>query len=233
LYINDNQTQPNSTYHKYKDVGWPGNTWTMETSNQDFKYGRWTFAVYGREDSEFLIRNSIMPHQGNLYRVVFIFHIGALRQGVPQIAHLTPKPVKYITFGWWMTKDEDYLLTVKDLSPETTSYLTAFVSQEHEYPNATHHTWKFENVKHHYTLVLDKAKIKSNSFLSIMLSADAPTNALVTLGAQSCKFCKKTHLFQYLNISHKSKHMRSFCYQELNMRIVYSALENLKELRLL
>jgi hypothetical protein len=156
-----------------------------------------------------------------------------LRQGVPQIAHLTAKPVKYVTFGWWITKDEDYLLTVKDLSPETTSLLTAYVSQEHEFPNATHHTWKFENVKHHYTLVLDKAKLRNNTFLSIMLSSNNPTNALVTLAAQSSKYRLKSSHFQHLNISHKNNLMRSFYYQELNMHLNYSALENLKELQLL
>lgn len=130
LYINNNSNLPNSTNYAYKDASWPGNFISVLPSNNTF--GRWTFAVYGNENSYYYIHSAAGGYQG------------ALQRSQPKIGVVKKGQSAIFRTVYFSGQSSPYSIYVNQIS-SIPSHIGVYVDQfPNRFPNATNYKWKAE-----------------------------------------------------------------------------------------
>jgi len=128
LYVSSNATAPSKDVYQYKDVSWPGNFLSVVPSN--ITRGRWMYAVYGIEDSYYLIHTSTREVQG------------ALRRGEPKIGVVKKGEYAYFKLSYYLGPQAgSYYVYVNQIA-SIPGRVAVYVDQyPHTFPNATSNKW--------------------------------------------------------------------------------------------
>lgn len=151
LYINDNVTRPNRNAYKWGTKTWPGNVLSINTTDSSFKYGQYTYSVYGIIESEYFIHSSSITHQA--YLTIGQPKIGSVKKGANYFKVKGENGI--------VTKQDYYLnvnlMSVNAYPPDVKVY----VSQNVPFPNENQNTWTAANEGYgNIHLLLDANKVE-------------------------------------------------------------------------
>lgn len=124
-----NTTKPSRTEYTAKDDSWPGNF--IQLGNQEPGMARWTYAVYGVEDSAYLISTTSGTKDQ-----------GALRVGEPRLGVASQGQRAVFRYASWFRPDLSYYVSINLIVEDVV--FNVYIDQENKSPNATVSKWKQE-----------------------------------------------------------------------------------------
>jgi hypothetical protein len=162
LYMLNNGSFPSSSSFTKRDESWPGNLITVPSTDRAFTTNSttWTYAVYGEDESTYLIHSSFVTAQ------TVIPYQGILRAGEPKIGQASTSSVAYFRFNQATDTNKNYYLNVGLLTYTPDSIVGVYIDQEPRMPNETSYTWSMSS---NYDMLapIDKSKFSGNGALVV------------------------------------------------------------------
>ncbi len=171
IYMLHNDTKPSKGQYVAKDDSWPGNFVELDTTESG--YSRWTYAVYGVEDSAYFISTVSSPD-----------FQGSLRMGEPRLGVATNVSAAIFRYNSWF-RSANYYVSVNLITEDV--IFSIYMDQHNKNPNATNSKWKDENKKDDvvFSIPQDQLELTESFYITVTTTSGAPVRFQVLMSDQS------------------------------------------------
>jgi hypothetical protein len=170
LYMLHNTTRPSRTEYVAKDDSWPGNF--IQLDNQGTGMSRWTYAVFGVENSAYMISTVSDPKIQ-----------GAIRVGEPRLGVISNGHPAVFRYTSWF-RNMGYYVSINLITEDVV--FDVYIDQHNQQPNTTHSKWQQKGAKDDVVIALplDQLERFQPLFISVETTAQKEVRFQLVLSDQ-------------------------------------------------